>query len=84
MDRKTAKNILLKQVNKDIEIFGEDAITLASPMKGKNSWTYKEYKQAIVEDKCLENTNLNPIDTLLEYDKYLIKTKGHGYEENNK
>ena len=34
-------------------------------MPGKNSWTYKELKDAIVRDEVLEGTDTKPIDLIL-------------------
>ena len=75
MTREEAKKIVLDEVLKDIEKRGEDAIFCQAPQPGKNSWTLKEVLDAINEDKELENSGLNPIDAMLDLDKYLKGNK---------
>lgn len=83
MDRETAKKLLIKSVDKEIKKYGENAIAIASPKKGKNSWTWKEYKEAIVNDTSLKEIDYNPIDSILRLDKYLIETRGYGLNTKN-
>lgn len=74
MDREEAKKILLESVEKKIREYGEDAVALMSPRKGKDHWTYKEYKEAVENDTDLaEMKNSNPIDTYLRYVKWKEK-----------
>ena len=74
MTREQAKQILLKSVEKEIKMHGEDTIAVMSPMPGKNSWTWKEYKEAILNDTILEGTeDMNPIDSLLRYEDYRLE-----------
>lgn len=74
MTREEAKQILLKSVEKEIKKHGEDATAVMSPMPGKNSWTWKEYKEAVVNDTDLEGCkNSNPIDSLLRYEEYRLE-----------
>ena len=74
MTREQAKKILLKSVEKEIKKHGEDAIAVMSPMPGKNSWTWKEYKEAILNDTILEGTeHMNPIDSLLRHEDYRLE-----------
>ena len=75
MTREEARQIALKQIEQELKIHGEDDVVTRAPAVGKCSWTYKEYKEAILEDKCLENSNTNPIDLVLRYDEY---AKEHG------
>ena len=74
MTREQAKQILLKDVEKNIKKFGEDTVAVMSPMPGKNSWTWKEYKEAVINDTNLEGTeDMNPIDSILKYDEYRLE-----------
>lgn len=71
MTRKEAQEILLKSVEKEIAKHGEDALAVAMPRKGKNSWTWKEYKEAVINDTDLEGCEYsNPIDSVLRLDKW--------------
>ena len=51
MTRDEAKQIALDAINKEIELHGEDYIYMLAPQKGKNSWTLREAKESILEDK---------------------------------
>jgi hypothetical protein len=70
MTRDEAKKIALDSINKEIELRVEDSIFAMSPMRGKNSWTLREAKESIMEDKCLENTDCNLIDDTLKFYKW--------------
>lgn len=71
MTRIEAQQYLLKEVEKEILEHGEDGIALQCPKLGKNSWTWKEYKEAVVNDTDLEGCeDSNPIDTLLDLDNW--------------
>lgn len=70
MNREQAKQIALHSIQEEIKKHGEDAIFLASPMPGKNSWTNKEALDAIINDVPLEGLDENPIDGVLELDKW--------------
>ena len=71
MTRNEAKQIALDAINKEIELHGEDYIYMLAPQRGKNSWTLREAKESILEDKELENSNTSLIDGILNLDKYL-------------
>ena len=73
MTREQAKKILLIEADKEIKKHGEGTPAVMSPMPGKNSWTWKEYKEAVENDKPLENTDMNPIDSLLRYEEYRLE-----------
>lgn len=74
MTREEAKKILLIDIEKSIKKFGEDATAVMSPKVGKNYWTWKEYREAVVNDTDLDDcTDSNPIDTLINYDKYRLE-----------
>jgi hypothetical protein len=78
MTREQAKQILLKSLEKEIKKHGENTVAVMSPMPGKNSWTYKEYKEAVINDTDLEGCeDSNPIDSLIRYDEYRLE---HGME----
>jgi hypothetical protein len=90
MDRETVKKILIKSIDKNIKKYGENAIAMMSPRKGKSSWTWKEYKEAVINDTTLKEIENNPIDDVLnlnkylieKFNKYLIEKRGYGLEEN--
>lgn len=44
-----------------------DDVCLAMPKKGKNSWTFREVYDSVKEDKCLEGTDFNEIDSVIHY-----------------
>ena len=68
MLRTKAQQILLKSMENDGHEWGE--VVLASPKKGKNSWTKKEVYDAILEDRSVEGMDYNPIDSYLNYIKW--------------
>lgn len=72
MTREQAKQIALKEVERQIEQHGENAVAFRAPQCGKNIWTWGEYKTAILNDECLENSNFNPIDGVLRLHKHFI------------
>ena len=71
--REQAKEIGLKDVKRLMEKDNKtlDDVCVMSPKIGKDSWTYREYIEALEQDKCLEDSNMNPIDMLLNYEKHL-------------
>ena len=77
MTRDEAKEFALKLIDEDIEKYGEDAFFMRAPKTGKNSWTFKEAKESVIKDKCLEDSNTNPIDMILEFEEY---AKEHNLE----
>jgi hypothetical protein len=82
--REQAQKIVLKSIEDEIKKHGEDAVALLSPKKGKCSWTWKELKEAAEKDVCLEDSNINQIDSIIRYDADLIKRKGYGLVEHYK
>ena len=56
----------MKKQNKTL-----DDDCLMSPKTGKNHWTYRECLEALEEDRCLEDSDNNQVDTLLNYERYL-------------
>ena len=71
MTREEAKKKALDSINEGIAKFGEDAPFMRCPMPGKNTWTFKEAKESVEKDTCLEGTNDNLIDDILKLDEYL-------------
>lgn len=57
---------------KDIEhaIEGENVIALMTPQPGKNSWTWKELRESVINDMPLDDTNTNPVDDVLAMEKW--------------
>ena len=70
MTREEAKEFALKEIEKGIRQKGENAMFMMSPKTGKCSWTYKEAKESVLRDECLEDTNDNLIDMVLDYENY--------------
>lgn len=71
MTREEAKEIALSEIKDGMLEYGENAIYVAAPQLGKNTWTWKEVYESIMTDTCLENTNYNIIDSILElYSSY--------------
>ena len=74
MTRNEAQQIVLKEVENEIKKYGEDGIALLCPKPGKNSWTWKEYKEAVMNDTDLEGCeNSNPIDAFLNLEEWKKK-----------
>lgn len=76
MKRNKIKEMLVKHYIKEIAEKGEDYVCVKATCIGKNSWTNKEFLDAIMEDKDLENYG-NPIDEVIDYLEYC---KEHGIE----
>lgn len=70
MTREQAKEFALSEINKFIQKEGLDGIVKLAPKLGKNFWTAREYLEAIEQDECMEE-NSNPIDDVLNLEKYL-------------
>ena len=72
MTREQAKQIALIGMLHELRDKGAkvDDIYVASPMPGKNSWTYLEAIESIIKDEPMENTSDNPIDDIILYEKY--------------
>lgn len=78
MTREAARQYAIEQVNKEIEQHDENGIAMRAPCVGKCVWTWGEFKTAILNDECLENTDYNPIDAILGLDKHLIVHRQKG------
>lgn len=72
MNREQAKKIGLYYITRWAEQHGWDSVYLAAPKIGKNTWTAREYKDALEQDKCLEEKS-NPIDMILDLERYYIE-----------
>lgn len=71
MTRKEAANIALTEIKNGMLKYGENAIFVASPQPGKNTWTWKEAYESVMNDTYLENTKHNIIDSIIElYSNY--------------
>ena len=70
MTRKEAQKEALSSIDEHIAIEGENAIALMAPQPGKNSWTWKELRESVVNDIPLDGTNTNPIDDVLAMEKW--------------
>lgn len=70
ISREEAKRQCLEWVDKEILEKGEDSIYCLAPSIGKNSWTLKEYRDAVINDVPMEGCIDNPIDDYLNYIKW--------------
>lgn len=68
--RKEIQEIALAQAAKLIEKYGEDSIYVQAPQPRKNTWTYGELYNAVLNDEPLEN-NSNPIDDMIKLYEFL-------------
>lgn len=75
--RKEIQHELLDRILNDIckNNIKWDDIAILSPKKGKGSWTYREVYISIQQDKCLEDSNNNVIDSMIRYYKWKEKNK---------
>lgn len=75
MTRKEAQKEALNSIDERIAIEGENAIALMAPQPGKNSWTWKEFREAVINDIPLDGTNTNLIDDVLAIEKWKKNVK---------
>ncbi len=75
MTREEAKQKALSCIEEGIKKYGENAPFMSCPKPGKNTWTFKEAKEAVEQDKSLEGINDNLIDDILKLDEYLQQMK---------
>lgn len=68
--REEAMEYYLRLLDREIKEHGHSFILIRSPKTGKNEWTLGEVRKAVENDCNLEDGN-NPIDELLEYEKWL-------------
>ena len=68
--REEIKETLLQILKDTADKMGMDSVYMACPRPGKNSWTVREYIEAVEQDKCLEE-GANPIDDVINLEKYL-------------
>lgn len=73
MTRKEIQQWLLDEFDILIKKHGADAIYVACPKIGKNTWTYQELRDAIEEDEIPEDYERNPIDEFIHYIEYTKK-----------
>ena len=70
INRKEAQKSLIEWVDNEIKDKGEDAIYCCAPCVGKNKWTLKEYRNAVVKDVPMEGCKNNPIDDYINLLKW--------------
>lgn len=75
--RKEIQHELLKSILKEMRENNKqwDDVAVISPKKGKDSWTYREVYMSIQEDKCLEDSDNNMIDSMIRYYKWKEENK---------
>jgi hypothetical protein len=75
MTREEVKKQLLNEIDKSAKKHGGlDEIFCRAPQVGKSSWTWREYREAVEQDKPMENSNDNPIDVYIRYLEYVKKS----------
>ena len=67
ISRKEIQKWMLDEYDILIKKHGADAIEVACPMPGKNSWTYQEMRDAVEKDEVPENYGNNPIDEFIHF-----------------
>lgn len=82
MTREQARQIALIETKKEIVEHGIDSIAVMAPKPGKNSWTWREMLEAIIEDKPLEDTDYNYIDGILNLEQWIKEHNQKSYLEN--
>lgn len=71
MTREEAQKEALAMIDEAISIEVENAIAMAIPRPGKNSWTWKEVRESTINDSPLEGCNdTNFIDYVLAMHKW--------------
>lgn len=70
MTREEAKVNALKLIDDYILKYGGDEISMMCPQPGKNVWTWKEEREAVLKDVPCENRGDNLIDSILLYEKW--------------
>lgn len=76
MTREEVKKQLLNEIDKSAEKHGGlDEIFCKAPQVGKSIWTWREYREAVEQDKPMENSTSNPIDVYIKYLEYIKKKK---------
>ncbi len=73
INRKKAQQSLIEWIDNEIKDNGEDAIYCCAPCIGKNSWTLKEYRDAVINDTPMEGCKNNPIDDYINLLKWKEK-----------
>lgn len=75
--RKEIQHELLDRILNDIckNNIKWDDIAILSPKKGNDSWTYREVYISIQQDKCLEDSNNNVINSMIRYYKWKEENK---------
>lgn len=85
MTREEIKQQLLNEIDKSAKKHGGlDVIMLRSPQVGKCSWTWREYREAVEQDKPMENTTDNPIDVYIRYLEYVKKSNQKNHENRHR
>lgn len=72
-ERNRAKEYALNEINRLIELHGENHIYCRAPQPGKNSWTLGEIKDSIEGDYVPEGLTENVIDETLRLHVYLVE-----------
>lgn len=70
MTRQEIQKFLVEDFKRDIAEKGENAVFCAAPQPGKNTWTLREALESIEADIEMENSGMNIITAVIEYQKY--------------
>jgi hypothetical protein len=75
MTREEIRQWLIDEFNILIGKHGEDGIFAAAPQPGKNTWTYKEALDSVLNCSVMENYGTDLVDDMDRYQEYC---KEHG------
>ena len=70
MSREEIRQWLIDEFKILIEKHGEDGIFVAAPQPGKNTWTYKEAMDSVVNGGIMENYGSDLVDDMDRYQEY--------------
>lgn len=75
MTRKEFQTIGIAAMEYQLKIHKPDEIMFKSPQLGKNTWTYQEYYDGMVNDTPLENFNQNqtPVDDIIRANNWYLE-----------
>lgn len=82
MTRERAQQIAVYWANEGCEKFGENYPFTKRERRGKNMWTWGEYRTAAINDECMEEL-YNPVNGVLqleeEYNRHGESLEGSEY-----
>ena len=75
MTRKEFQTIGIAAMEYRLKIHNPNEIMFVSPQPGKNTWTYQEYYDGMVNDTPLENIHQNrtPVDDIIRMNNWYLE-----------